>query len=233
VLFVEGDGDKEAVPVLVTRLLTNLEAWGDLFLDTNPFVVGGVAQLTARDGRDWLRYLEAAGRRRNVGAVLLLLDGDAERIRGESFCAKLFAIRLATLARQAGAGATFSLAVVFASQEYESWMIASADRLGGLPLPDGRPGLRAGATPPEGDLERAPRDAKGWLDRNMDGGYSPTRDQGPLTRLFVDHLAGVRQRQMRSFRRLENAVRQIVEAVRGGTPIATPDDPPGTASTPP
>ena len=225
VLFVEGQGDRDAVPVLVKQLLTDLAAWSDLFLDEQPFVVGSIAELTADNGKGWIAKLGAARKRPKLGAVLLIQDGDLELIRKEPFCAAVFAARLADWAKQAGAGSLFSLAAVFACMEFESWMLACAECLAGAPLPDGRPGIRPGATAPAGDLELHPRNAKGWLDQQMDAGYKPTRDQQPLTQLLVRHLDAVRARGLRSFRRLENAVRLLVEAVRADAPIVSPAAP--------
>jgi hypothetical protein len=225
VLFVEGEGDRDAAPVLIKRLLTELDAWSDLFLDPAPFVVGDVAALTANSGKDWVRLLNAARKRPNLGAVLLLQDSDLTRIRGEVFCPVLFGARLSAWARDTGAGSVFSAASVFACQEYESWILACAEHLAGYPLPDGRPGIRPGTTAPTGDLDRAPRDAKGWLDQHMDAGYKSTRDQEPLTRLMVDHLDTLRTRGARSFRRLENALRQLLDAVRRGAHTVSPAPP--------
>ena len=42
VLFVEGDGEHKAAPVLVERLLTEHNAWDCLFLDPHPFRIGSV-----------------------------------------------------------------------------------------------------------------------------------------------------------------------------------------------
>ena len=222
-LFVEGDGDREAVPVLVKRLLTEMNAWSDVVLDVQSFVVGNVSDLTAQAGKEWVSKLNFARKRPKLGAVLLVQDGDLGRIRREEFCAATFGLRLAQWARGAGAGTNFSVATVFACQEYESWVLACADRLAGLPLTDGRPGLRSDTTAPEGDLERAPRDAKGWLDRHIEAGYKPTRDQRLVTELMVDHLDAVRARGMRSFQRLEKALGELVNAVRTGTPIVSPE----------
>jgi Domain of unknown function (DUF4276) len=204
VLFVEGDGDREAVPILVRCLLTKNEGWGHLVLDSDPFVVGGIGDLTKEDAREWLRYLNAARTsRKNLGAVLLLLDGDAKSVRKEPFCAALFAARLAEWARAAGAGKVFSVACAFALLEYESWIIACAGRLSGVALPDGRDGVEAGTVPPEVDLETTLRGAKEWLDRHMKQGYKPTRDQAAMTQLMINHLDAIQDRGMRSFRRLE------------------------------
>jgi hypothetical protein len=152
-------------------------------------------------------------------------------VRKEPFCPVAFATRLAERARAAGAGTVFSLATVFACMEFESWMLACLDRLAGTPFPDGRSGIRPGTPAPEGDLERAPRDAKGWLDDHIDAGYKPTRDQEPLTRLMVNHLDAVRQRGSRSFRRLENALRLLVNAIRDNAHIVSPGSPAPSGST--
>jgi hypothetical protein len=227
VLFVEGPGDTQAAPALVKHLLTELQAWEHVLLDNRPFEVGNVEQMTSAGDKTWLRLLRAASRRGNLGAVLLLLDGDAERVRGETFCPVTFGRRLAEWARQAGAGVGFSVACVFARMEYESWVIGCADHLAGVPLPDGRPGIKAGTSPPAGDLEEAPRDAKGWLSRHIEGGYRNTRDQLPLTQLMTEHLDALRDRQIRSFLRLDNALAEITEATRTGHHIVSPSPQPG------
>src|SRR5260370_20930912 len=198
VLFVEGEGDKAAAPVLVKRLLTDLNAWSHVSPDLTPLVVGNVADVTRSDCRDWLRWLEAARKRSDLGGVLLLLDGDITPIRKEPFCAAVFGRRLADKAREAGAGKVFSVATVFASMEYESWALACAHRLAGLPFLDGRAGLRAGTTPPEGNLEAAPRDAKKWLDPAIDAGFKAKRAHEPPTRPLVDPLDAVPARNMNS-----------------------------------
>jgi hypothetical protein len=223
VLFVEGEGDRQAVPVLVKRLLTDLQAWEHLALELPPLMVGNIAEVTRDDYRHWMRWLQATRKRPDLGGVLVLLDGDLERVRKERFCAADFGSCLAQRAKTAGAGTLFSVGIVFACQEYESWVLAGAERLAGLPFPDGRPGIRAEATVPEGNLEEAPRDAKKWLDQWIDAGYKPARDQEPLTRLLVDHLDTIRQRGMRSFRRLENALQQLVNAIRTNQHIVTPE----------
>ena len=220
VLFVEGEGDALAVPVLMKRLLTEVEAWDCLHLDPNPFKVGNVSRLLKNDCRNWIRWLSAAAKRREIGAVLLVLDGDSRRIQGEVFCAANVARELAREATRARAGDLFSVATVFACQEYESWLIAGVKSLCGERLKDGRPGVKAGAKPPDGDLESAPRDAKRWLNKVMASGYNPVRDQAPLTEIVDWDL--VRNRPMRSFRRLENAVSQIVSAIRNESPLTSP-----------
>lgn len=59
-LFVEGEGEAEAMPTLVRRLLTERGDWQDISLDNNPFRVGEVSRLVKDDFREWKRWLGAA-----------------------------------------------------------------------------------------------------------------------------------------------------------------------------
>jgi len=228
VLFVEGEGDEQAVPILVKKRLTELNAWQHVTLDEKegPFTLeGGVAKLLKGSGAEWLRLLQAALKRRNVGAVLLLLDGDAKPMSlpghssKETFCAADVARCLAARAREVGAGSTFSVAVAFALQEYESWLLAGIDSLRGKPLPDGRPGVRADAELDPSEVQK--RGAKDVLRRMMQKRvYKPSIDQGHLTQL-VD-LGAIRLSDSRSFRRFDRAVEQLVAAMRTSEHIASP-----------
>jgi hypothetical protein len=222
VLFVEGEGDADAVPLLVKRLMTDHNLWEGMLLDQNPFRVESLAVLIRQNGKKWLNWLKAAGKRKNLGGVLLLLDGDVKPRRSRPFCAAEAAQQLAELASRAGAGTMFSLACVFAVKEYESWLIACSDHLAGRRLPGGEEGIERGTVPPEGDLELAPRDAKKWLDERMPNGYKPRRHQAALTEQMVECLDSVRHRGLRSFRRLENALKQLTEAIRTGNHVLTP-----------
>jgi len=62
----------------------------------------------------------------------------------------------------------------------------------------------------------------------MNTGYKPTRDQAELTRL-VD-LNVIRQQKMRSFRRLESAITELINAIRSGEHAVTPTSPCGSGS---
>jgi hypothetical protein len=219
VLFVEGEGEADAVPKLVKRLLTEMGDWYDILLDDEPFRVGHVSQLVKEDFCKWKRLLGASLKRSNVGGVLLILDGDIEKVMGKDFCAAAVAKSLVGAAMHVGAGKTFSVAVVFARQEYETWLIAGITSLAGRRLPDGRL-IKSNAKAPDGDLELSPRDAKGWLRPFVEGGYKPTRDQAALTTL-VD-LEVIRARKLRSFRRLESAVSSLREAIRCDCHIVSP-----------
>jgi hypothetical protein len=219
VLFGEGEGEVEALPRLVGRLLDEQKAWDAVIPDPDPFRVGQVNKLLKDGCREWKRKLGAALKRSNVGGVLLVLDGDDKRSGGNEFCAAETAKSLAQKATEAGAGSTFSVAVVFARQEFESWLIGGFGSLAGKRLPDGRR-IPATVTLPDGDLEQSPRNAKGWLNHQIEGGYRPTRDQVELTKM-VD-LAEIRTRNLRSFLRLESAVSELVSAIRNGEYVVTP-----------
>lgn len=219
VVCVEGEGDVAAAPNLISRLLLDLPADGQgaLTLDTNFLEVGDVRGLTGTRQHEWLRYLEVAKRRRPLGAVLLMLDGDVARVENQPFCAMAVARTLAERAKEAGAGTLFSVAVVFLYQEFESLLIASHATL---------PGLAPDVRPP--DLTK--RGAKEWLAKNREGGYKESRDQLPLTRAADFGL--IRAANLRSFRRLETALLQLALAVQTGPHVATPSIPPPQAPDP-
>lgn len=222
VLFVEGEGDVAAAPVLIKNLLTELHAWDTVFLDSNPLRIGGVTSLFGKKEKNWTDKLRVAAKRGQLGGVLLLQDGDVEAWRGQHFCACKAGRDLSRRARDAGAGSLYSVAAVFACQEFESWLIAGIESLAGKTLANGRIIVPADVKVPESDLEQHPRGAKGWLNQCIPAGYNPSTDQAPLTRA-VD-LNAIRQRNLRSFCRLESALRQLVEAIRSGKHIVTPSE---------
>jgi len=186
------------------------------FVDTNPLRVGNVQHLTGRVAANWQRYLEAAANRPNCTAVLLLLDADTLEDGGG--CVVEVARAMADAARAAGGGILFSVAIVFFRKEYESLLIAS------YPFLTGR---REGVTVPE-NVEVAPRGAKGWLKRNLDGGYKEANDQVVLTREI--NFAHLRSQNLSSFRRLEHALVELATATASGHHIVSPLLPPPEAT---
>jgi hypothetical protein len=221
ILFVEGEGDRLAVPTLVKRLIK--QPWQPEFqLDPAPFRIGSLDLFRGprqqQNQQRWTNWLNAAMKRPGAAGILQILDGDAR-----NFCARREAIRLAELAATVGAGSFFSFSSVFACCEYESWLLAGIESLAGKPLPDGQPEVPQGTVALAGDLESAPRNAKGKLAQLMDGGYKPATHQDQLSRI-VD-LDTIRSKNLRSFRRLENATNEIVAAILSGNHIATPSPP--------
>src|SRR5436190_14871574 len=108
-LLVEGDGDVQAVPSLVGRLISELpdEFQGQLFLDNAPMRIGGVHQITGKRQGDLARHLGNAMKRSKLGAALLILDGDADSVEGQRFCAVEVARTITQQAAAAGAGTRF------------------------------------------------------------------------------------------------------------------------------
>lgn len=215
VLFVEGEGEADAAPLLVKKLINEIpEAWQSVTLDLDPFRVGEVNRLLKANS--FQKKLRAANCRGEVGGVIVLLDGDV-KVEKNKLCAAKLGVEMAQLASEVGAGSTFSVAVVFALQEFESWLIASYESIGGNTLPDGRE-IPMGKKLPD-DVELAPRDAKKWW-KECIGKYKPSLDQAELTKLFDPDC--VRKKKLRSFTRLESAVSEIVAAIKSGNHVSSP-----------
>lgn len=224
VIFIEGDGDDDAVPALIAHLLEEYQSKDLFFVDSNVIRTGGAKNLVTQKAiasGNWERWLGVALKRPNLGAALLVADGDVDEVaKNKPFCPGQCAEELSVRARKVGAGQTFSVAAVFARQEFESWLIAGVRSLAGVELPDGLGRVAPDVEPPTGDLEAAPRGAKEWLSHHTGIAYRPTIHQTILTRL-VD-VALIRQRKMRSFERLEKSLKALIEAVRSGRHIVTP-----------
>lgn len=228
VIFVEGNGDVAAVPTLAQRVVQKLEAYDALFVDHEPFRVRGLGTLVKNNCFDWHRWIGAAGNTRaNLGAILLVLDGDLDHVPrpwslyfdrfGNNFCAYHVAALLGQEARTSRAGNVFSLATVFAMKEFEAWLIAGVEGLRGQLLPEGRGAIPLDASFPGIDVE-AERDAKRHL-RRIVPAYSETLDQGALA-AHVDLDRALER--CRSFRRFENSIRQLADSVRNGAAMVSP-----------
>lgn len=228
VIIGEGHGEVSALPILARKILHQKDAERHLFVDDeiirahNPAgLVKWQKQKSQADFEEWFKRIRVATRRPNLGGVLAVFDGDAETFpagKGSPFCAATAAKLMAEAATRIGAGKNFSLAVVFACVEFETWIIAGAETLAGKAFDDGRPILPKNIKFPAGHPESH---GKRWLEQNCPG-YRPRRDQGPLTKL-VDWQV-VRDKNLRSFRRLDNAIGQILSAVNSGNHVATPSN---------
>jgi hypothetical protein len=223
VLVGEGQGDVAALPVLVRRLLREKESGGEVFVDHDVIressPVRWNKQAARPDYTKWISRVTIASRRPNLAGVLAVYDGDAPTFPAGSaspFCAGDAAKLMARAAAEAGAGKTFSLAVVFARVEYESWIIAGVESLAGKRYKDGRLALPSDVKFPTGDPESH---GKRWLEQNCRT-YRPSRDQSALTELL--DLSVVRAKGLRSFKRLEHAIDLLLDAAARGTHISTP-----------
>ena len=213
VLMVEGESELLSVPKLVSRMLPP-----NLRLSGKPFQIGGVSNLVHRRNGAWELVKNKHGdgcpkwhsflRNARDSHVLLLLDGDGSSDSGRKFCAWDAARFLAQAAQEVGAGAVFSLAVVFVRQEFESWLLAGCPELS-KQLDDAELSR----------LEEMPRDAKKRIRDIVKGGYREVIDQPKFTgNLDVTALRS----RMRSFRRFENALKQLADAAEDGHHVCTP-----------
>lgn len=190
-VVVEGRGDQDAVPVLIAKLAE----WAHVV--SLPHIPrGGVASiqlhLNMPRGQERLQKLREAYRvRPGVSALLVTQDS-------EDACPRDVTPDFAGWVRELGLA--FPVAVVLFYREYETLFLAASHSLQGRRLrgPVERPGLPPGAIfagDPEG-----PRDAKGWVGRQLGRRYLETIDQSAFTRTM--DLADEGLSRLSSFRRL-------------------------------
>lgn len=167
ICIVEGDGECQALPVLIRRLCGDAAV---MALDLPPPIRVKRANFIT-DAVTRRNYLELARSkaRDDDGAILVLLDADDD-------CPAELAKRL--FSEIAEAVSPRRVALVLAKREFEAWFLAASESIAG------RRSLAAVLDPPA-DPE-AVRDAKGWLRERMVRGrtYSPTVDQPALATLF-------------------------------------------------
>ena len=213
VFLVEGEGDFSAVPSLAGRWLSDNPEWYQfVHFDTKPFQIGGIDKVSGKPKiqAEWQRYLKLAYTKRpNVGAIFAVLDGDLSKFEGKPFCAVEAARTLAERARDVGAGVLFSFGIAIICKEYESILLAAVAQL---------PGMVVGISIPQSPENI--RGAKEWLNDNSIEGYSQVPQQNELTKAVKDW--GPVRKTHRSFRRFENALRQLVTAMCSETHVVTP-----------
>lgn len=164
--IVEGHGECEAVPILISRIAERYGATETLAVE-HP--IRRPRGTLLRSGELESAVELAARRVAPDGAVLILIDSDDDcpAMRGPEL-----------LVRARAARQDLPIAVVLAKREYEAWFLASAQSI------RGHRGLAADLVAPA-DPERV-RGAKEWLAQRMSSGhtYSATLDQPALTRVF-------------------------------------------------
>jgi hypothetical protein len=159
--IVEGQGDLEAVPILLRRIARELSP--ETAVQVYPFRIPRTKLL--KEG-ELERAVELAARRAGRdGGVLILLDSDDE-------CPAKLGPRL--LERSVRARSDLAVCVVLAHREFESWFLAGAESL------RGRRSLPKDLAAPK-DPESI-RGAKEWLTARMPGNqhYVETLDQPAL-----------------------------------------------------
>ncbi len=202
---VEGDGEMEAVPMLLRRMLERMERWD--WSVGKARKIGGIGKLR----KEFDNLLQRLATAPDCDAILILNDMD-------DGCPVTEALALAQRAR------TLMLpcpvALVLAHREYESWFLTS------LPTIAGNYDLPANLVY-QGEIEGR-RDVKGWLSDQMPPGkiYKETIHQVRMTGLLDIDLA----LSSRSFQRFYHAVEELVGtggvAERGyATPAPAGDHP--------
>jgi hypothetical protein len=164
-LIVTGHGEKEAVPILIRRIATEINP--SLVVDIPEILRESESSLRQAGGLE--RHVERAAQRLDgPGGVLVLLDCD-----WENGCPARDGPALLARAQQTRPDKL--IAVVLAKQEYEAWFLAAAESLAG------KRGLPVDLTAPD-DPETI-RGAKEWLRSRMPANraYSETIDQPKLT----------------------------------------------------
>jgi hypothetical protein len=189
--IVEGQGEVQAVPALLHRLVQTVAP--EIAVRVNPPI--RVKAGSFLNDMDYFRRhvsMAAAKAHQSGGHVLILLDS-------EDHCPAMLGPELLRRARDVRADV--SIGVYLAYREYETWFIAAADSLCGMA---GLPGDLAAPAEPERF-----RDAKGWLSERMPRPYDPIVHQLDFTRAFDPDLAASRND---SFRRLRDAIGAMANA---------------------
>ena len=188
--IVEGDGEVEAVPVLIRRI--GLEV-SPLSPPNVPRPIRVCRQRILKEG-ELERYVRlAAVRAGDGGCILILLDANGD-------CPAEIGPFVQRRARTAGPGCRIE--AVLAKCEYETWLIAAAESVA-----DAR-GILPDTSAPE-DPESI-RGAKEWLRDRMRGPYRyrPTADQAALTARFDMALA---RRRSPSFDKMWRATAALLQ----------------------
>jgi len=189
VSIVEGQGEVEAVPLLVRRIAREIDP-GLLVQAHPPFriprskmIKPGVLE----------HYVDVAARRAgSAGVLLIVLDSDDD-------CPAELGPQLLGRARRVQG--SLAISVTLAHREFEAWFLAAAESL------RGQRGLIEGLVGPSDPEAR--RDAKGWLSAQMAEGrsYVPTLDQPALAALL--DIAAARRRSP-SFDRFYREVTRLL-----------------------
>lgn len=181
VSIVEGDGEVAALPILLRRI----NQWRSPGRQANVLRPIRVRrdQFLHKDDEFHRILTMASGKCADDGWILILLDAD------DDCPAELGA---QTLGRAREIVSHRPVSVVFANREYEAWFLAAGKSLHGF---RGFSYTEAFGSEPE-----KPRDAKGWMRRQMASGhYSEITDQPAFSnRMDLEQAFG----GSRSFRKL-------------------------------
>ena len=203
--IVEGDGEVDSVPRLITRILNHYD-WSSTWYAGKAIRAGNPGYFK----KNIDRFLQVAALETDCSGILILFDL-------EDACPKQEARYLVQEIQKLHL--IYPTSVVFAHREYEVWFLASLHTMAGnFGLPQDIACDR--------DIETI-RDVKGWFTDRMPKKpqpkiYKETFHQAEMTKL-IDIDAAIQA--SRSFRRLVHAIEEIVTATELG--IVTPQTPTG------
>ena len=167
--IVEGDGEVEAVPVLIRRIGTVVSPL------VPPEVLRPIRvrrQRIVKEGELERYVCLAASRAGDGGRIAIVLDANGD-------CpAELAPI---ILQRARAARPDMRIEAILAKREYEAWFISAIESIAGIR------GIHPDVSAPT--APESIRGAKEWLQDRMRGSYRPTADQAALTAQFDMALA--------------------------------------------
>ena len=178
--IVEGQGDEQAVRVLLPRMALELSGQHTVQVVT---VIRTYKSKLVKPGELERQVVLAGNKLGGHGGIIILIDADKD-------CPAQLGPELLQRARTVRGD--LPIAIVLAKPEFESWLLAGADSLRGVR------GLGADLTAPH-DPEVI-RNAKGWLAYHMPVGrkYRETIDQAALA-AQVDLVQACRAPSFRRF----------------------------------
>lgn len=215
----EGDGEKDALPALIYKLRDHL----GLDLPHHQPDRHGLQRslLTKAQVHATCELI----RGRDCDGLLLTRDAGHDHLDYED-CPKYSAPEMASWVREIDL--PFPTAVLLFYKEYETLFVAGATHLAGKELRDSRstPVGKTRADATAHPSPETPRDAKGWVSKNLVEKYKPTLLQTSLTRL-LDPVA-MEATGLSSYRRLVSALeflgtnQGVAGAVYPPTPTGAP-----------
>ena len=203
IVIVEGDGEVEAAPLLLRRILHEHFDRADFTQFKSKNAHGRENLLKPGGLEKYLNYARIDG----CDGLVVLLDSEVEHKNCPPGLARSLSQRAKNL------GLPFPVVIVCAAAMYEAWFLASIHTLAdNFDLPPD--------TVFDGDVEQV-NNPKNWLTNYMTRTsiYKETTHQVSMT-AAIDMLAV--QKNSRSFRRMLHAVEELLNAIDQDSTIVTP-----------
>lgn len=207
--IVEGEGDVKAFPILLRKLIHEKFDRYD-FEVMQPLNTHTKFNIVKQRGLEkFVQHAEnklECDKTSEYGGIVILLDADKD-------CPKKLAIGLAKRI-----STKYPTVVVVANKDYEAWFLPFISTMAGQKI-SGRLLIKAGLS----SIETTDgQKGKSWIEANDDlsSPYNEPDDQPPLTELI--DISNAALKKMRSFKRLEDAIEELILAVDARKSIVTP-----------